>query len=91
LQAREPYDAGINVDGINESVDAPNLFDLMNDLKEVALEELFPLYSPASAVSINFNFRGIASLSSFAAGSTTLNVVIPQAGITESFTGGNTR
>lgn len=87
LEAREPYDAGINVDGINESVDAPNLFDLMNDLKEVALEELFPLYSPASAVSINFNFRGIASLSSFAAGSTTLNVVIPQAGITESFTG----
>lgn len=87
LEAREPYRAEITVDAASETVNAPNLVDLNRELKTTSLEALIPIYTPASPVSIDFNFRGILMSSSFAADSTTLVVQIPQAGITESFTG----
>lgn len=87
LQARQPYQATVTVDGVSASVSEPNLVDLSNSLKTTAIEDLLPIYTPVSPTSIDINLRGIAVLGSFAAGSTTLVVRVPQAGLVDSFTG----
>ena len=87
LQAREPYHALVTVAADSATVSAPNMVDLSRDLKSSSITELIPFYTPTSAVSIDINLRGIDAISSFAANSTTLVVAIPQAGITQSFTG----
>lgn len=87
LMAREPYHAGIRVDLETASVSAPNLVDLNRSLRTSGIQELIPLYTPTSAVAIGINLRGLEALTSFAANSTTLNVFIPNANITASFTG----
>lgn len=86
-EAREPYHATVSVDFSSTTVSAPNLVDLTRDLKSSAIEKLFATYTPISPVSIDINLRGIEALTSFAAGSTTLVVEIPEAGTTETFTG----
>lgn len=88
LQAHQPYQATITMDSSSATVRDPNLVDLSRDLKTSAIEELLPIYTPTSPVSIDINLRGINALTSFAANSTTLVVEIPQAGITQTFTGG---
>lgn len=87
LRAHEPYQTTITVDTTSETVSAPNLVDLLRDLKTTSIESLIPIYTPASPVSLDINLRGILALTSFAADSTTLVVQLPQAGITETFTG----
>ena len=88
LQAHQPYQATVTVGVESGHVSDPNLVDLMRDLKETALELLIPFYTPLSPVSIDINLRGIDTLASFAAGSTTLVVAIPQTGRIETFDGG---
>ena len=88
VSARQPYHATVTVDDVSAHVSAPNIVDLKNDLKTTSLEELLPVYTPVSPVSLGINLRGIGVAASFAANSTTLEVQIPQAGITASFTGG---
>lgn len=87
LQARQPYHAlaATNTDSV--TVSASNLVDLSRDLRTSSLEVLAPSYTPTSPLAIDINLRGIFALTSFAANSTTLNVSIPQAGTTTSFTG----
>jgi hypothetical protein len=85
--AREPYHAGIRVDLEAAHVSAPNLVDLNRALKTSGIQDLIPLYTPTSAVAIGINLRGLEALTSFASNSTTLNVFIPNANITASFTG----
>lgn len=87
LAAREPYHATVTVGSASRSVSDPNLVDLTRNLKTASLELLIPFYTPVSPVSIDINLRGILALTSFAANSTTLVVEIPQAGITQTFTG----
>lgn len=87
IQARQPYHATITVDTVSATVSASNLVDLTNDLKTTSIDTFIPFYTPASPTAINFNLRGIQALTSFAANSPTLVVVIPQAGITQTFTG----
>ncbi len=87
LMAREPFHAGIVVDGETARVSAPNLVDLNRSLRTSGIQDLIPIYTPTSAVAIGFNIRGLETISSFAANSTTLNVYIPNAGLIESFTG----
>jgi len=87
VHARQPYHATITVDTVSATVSAPNLVDLKRDLSSKSIEELIPLYTPALPVSLDFNLRGILALASFPANSTTLIVQIPQAGITQTFTG----
>lgn len=87
LTAHEPYHAKVTVDAISQTVAAPNLVDLTRSLKASSLELLIPLYTPTTPVSIGINLRGILALTSFAANSNTLVVNIPQADLTDSFTG----
>lgn len=89
LAAREPYRATVFVSGETASVDATNLVNLSRNLRSDAIESLIPIYTPTSPTAININLRGINVVTAFAAGSTTLNVFIPQAGITQSFDGGS--
>ena len=86
LYSRQPYHAQATVDNESATVSASNLVDLTNDLKTTTLEQLIPIYTPTSAVSIGYNLRGLKALASFAANSTTLVVTIPNEGITQSFT-----
>lgn len=86
-QAYQPYAATVVVDTSSATVHEPNLVDLSRSLKSTSLELLIPVYTPTSPVAIGINLRGIDLLTSFAANSTTLVVEIPQAGITQSFTG----
>lgn len=87
LFAREPYRAKVTVNFSSASVSASNLVDLNRELKSSSIQHLIPFYTPISASSIHFNFRGVLALSSFAENSTTLFVQIPQAEIVKSFTG----
>lgn len=85
--AREPYHVDLTVDSTTAKVSAPNLVDLKRNLRTSAIEDLIPIYTPNSPLSLDINLRGILALASFAANSTTLVVEIPNAGITETFTG----
>lgn len=87
MEARQPYHATATVGFDSAMVSDPNLVDLSRNLKTTSLEQLLPLYTPTSAIAFNINLRGINAIAAFAASSTTLVVAIPQAGITESFTG----
>lgn len=87
VEARQPYHATVTVNTDSATVSDPNLVDLTRDLRTTSLELLIPTYTPVSPVSIDINLRGIFALTSFAANSTALIVQIPQAGITETFTG----
>ncbi len=88
LEARRPYESSIDVSGETALVHATNLVDLKRDLSTQAIQELIPIYTPTSAVNFGINLRGLLSFASFAENSNTLVVTIPNAGITESFTGG---
>lgn len=87
IEARQPYHATVAVDAESATVSAPNLLDLTRDLRETTLELLLPLYTPTSPLAIGINLRGIDTIASFAANSTSLVVTIPQAGTTEVFAG----
>lgn len=86
LSAYEPYHATITVSGESASVSDPNLVDLSRSLRGENIQELIPIYTPVSPVSININLRGIDTITAFPANSTTLIVEIPQANITQTFT-----
>lgn len=88
VEAHQPYHAKVIVDAVSETVSAPNLVDLKRELSTASLEELIPLYTPASPVAFDINLRGLIANTSFAANSTVLVVTIPDAGITEVFDGG---
>lgn len=87
LQARQPYHATVTVGVAKETVSAPNLVDLKRDLKTSNLQKAIPFYTPNTPATLNFNIRGIIALAAFPADSSTLLVQIPQAGITQAFTG----
>lgn len=88
LEAYQPYHATITVSGTSATVSDPNLVDLTRSLSSPNINELLPLYTPVSPVSIDINLRGINTITAFAANSTVLTVAIPQAGIFEVFAGG---
>lgn len=88
LNCHQPFQAEIKVANKSAIVSAPNLVDLDRDLKQTALPLLLHKYTPVSPLSLDINLRGIYLLTSFAAGSTTLVVNIPQSDTTLSFTGG---
>lgn len=88
LHAYQPYHATVTVAGTSATVSDPNLVNLSRSLRSESIQALLPLYTPTSAVSININLRGVDAITSFAANSTTLTVVIPQTNSVESFTGG---
>lgn len=87
IEAREPYHADVTVGADTERVSAPNIVNLVQELREADLEALFATYTPTSAAGINFNLRGLDAIAFFAAGSTTLTVSFPVLGEVETFTG----
>lgn len=87
LHAYQPYHATITVAGTSATVGDPNLVNLSRSLRSDSIQALLPLYTPTSAVAIDINLRGVAAITSFAANSTTLTVVMPQGDIVQTFTG----
>jgi hypothetical protein len=85
--AKEPYQVNLTVDFETARVSAPNLVDLKRGLKTAAIQQLIPIYTPVSPLDMRINLRGLLANASFAAGSNTLVVTIPNAGISQSFTG----
>lgn len=86
--AYEPYHATVVVNGDAATVSAPNLVDLSRELRGSSIQALIPSYTPTSELLVDINLRGVDTIGSFAANSTVLKVVIPQAGIVEVFEGG---
>lgn len=87
LLARQPYHATVTVGPASAHVSAPNLVDLKRDLSTASLELLIPFYTPATPASLGINLRGIQVLAAFPINSTSLVVQIPQAGLSQTFTG----
>jgi hypothetical protein len=87
LEARQPYHGTITVEMESAVVSAPNIGNLVKDLRTSAIEDLIPIYTPTSAVSLGLNLRGLLATAAFAANSNTLTLDIPQAGVSTSFTG----
>lgn len=87
LHAREPYHALVTVEDQSARVSAPNLVDLKRDLSGSSIQDLIPIYTPTSPVSMNLNLRGIDAILSFAANSTFLQLEIPEANISTVFEG----
>jgi hypothetical protein len=87
LEAHKPYQATIAVPPISSHVSATNMVNLKRNI-QTAFDELEPFYTPTSAVALNIDLRGIQNIAAFAANSTNLIVIIPQANIVETFDGG---
>lgn len=87
LEAYQPYRAKVKVDAFAAHFKAPNMVDLNRELKTSSIQEEIPFYTENSAVSINYNLRGLRADLSFGANSTLLVVNIPNSGITETFHG----
>jgi len=87
-EAREPYKAIVDFGTQSATFTTSNIVSLTNDLATASIQKKISGYTPVSAASLVFNLRGLTCTASYPAGSTTLNVVIPDAGIDVSFTGG---
>ena len=81
----QPYQAKIMVDTDSARVSAPNISKWIQEIQETIPE--VDTYTPNSAASLSLNMRGLKAIASFDANSTTLNITIPNAGVTTSFTG----
>lgn len=88
LQAREPYHGLLTVSTETATISEPNLVDLNRALRESAIQQLIPIYTPTSAISLDLNIRGIIADAAIAANSTILTLEIPQIGVSEVFDGG---
>ncbi len=85
--AREPYKAIVNVGSQSATFTTTNVVDLTKDLSTAAIHAKIGGYTSTSAASLTLNLRGLTVTGSYPAGSTTLTVQIPQAGIVVSFSG----
>lgn len=84
---RAPFQAGITVGSESGQVNASNLVSLKKDLSTEGIQQVIATYTPVSPVEFAINLRGLDSIASFAAASTTLNFSIPSLGISNTFTG----
>jgi hypothetical protein len=87
LEARQPYHGTITVGPDSAKVSEANIVNLVKDLRTTAIEDLIPIYTPTSAVSLDLNLRGLLANASFPANSNTLTLTLPNQGISVSFTG----
>lgn len=88
LGARQPYHGLLTVSNETATVSEPNMVNLNRALKQNAIQQLIPIYTPTSAISLDLNIRGIIADAAFAANSTQLTLDFPQLGIAETFDGG---
>lgn len=87
LHTYEPYHAKVAANNTVVNISAPNLVDLNRELDAASLAEIIPGYTPNTAIAFGIDLRGLEALTFFPANSTTLFLEIPNAGITETFTG----
>lgn len=87
LEGRQPYHGTVTVGADSVTVSDPNIQSLSADLRTSVLEQLLPIYTPTSAVTLQLNLRGLLANAAFAANSTTLTLTLPNQGITTSFFG----
>jgi hypothetical protein len=86
--ARDAFEINLDVNGQMGSQGFSSVQSAINTLSNTAaLQSLVPSYTDTSPAVANVNLRGVTAVVSFATGSTTLQVVIPAAGINQSFTG----
>jgi hypothetical protein len=88
LEGRQPYHGLLMVSNETATVSEPNLVNLNRALREQAIQQLIPIYTPTSAISLDLNIRGIIADAAFAANSTVLTLDFPQLGVSQVFDGG---
>jgi hypothetical protein len=87
LEARNPYHATVTVDGFSTKFSESTILNLIRDLETHSIQRRIAIYTTNLSANFDLNLRGLEAAAAFAANSTTLTVTIPQAGITQSFTG----
>jgi hypothetical protein len=85
--ARDAFEGLFEVDGQTSAATRSNAEDFADLFTDAGLSSLFGNYTTVSATTAAVSLRGVPATLSYAAGSTTLRLVVPSAGIDESFTG----
>ena len=86
--ARDAFEINLDVNGQTGGRGFSSVESAVNTLSNTgALQALVPSYTDTSPATATVDLRGITAITSFQAGSTTLHVVIPSAGIDQTFTG----
>jgi hypothetical protein len=86
-QARDIYEGVFTVDGQTTRAGTNNAEDFANLLNNNGLSSLFANYSTLSEATIDASLRGVPASLSYDFASTSLRLVIPSAGVDETFTG----
>jgi hypothetical protein len=87
VQARDIYEGVFTVDGQTTRAGTSNAEDFVDLLTNNGLNSLFSNYSTSSQANIDASLRGVPAQLSYNFGSTALRLVIPSAGVDETFTG----
>lgn len=85
--ARDAFEGTFTVDGQTTNVSRRSAEDFVDIFTDAGLNALFATYTTNSAATAVVSLRGVPATLSYAAGSTTLRLIVPTAGIDESFTG----
>ncbi|MGK7871259.1 hypothetical protein [Falsiroseomonas sp. E2-1-a20] len=87
VQARDIYEGVFTVDGQTTRAGTNNAEDFANLLNNNGLSSLFANYSTLSQATVDASLRGVPAQLSYDFASTALRLVIPSAGVDETFTG----
>ncbi|MGG5809124.1 hypothetical protein [Falsiroseomonas sp. CW058] len=85
--ARDAFEGTFTVDGQTTTASRRDAEDFVDIFSDAGLRSLFSNYGPTSATNAEVSLRGVPATLSYDAGSTTLRLRVPGAGIDESFTG----
>jgi hypothetical protein len=85
--ARDAFEGTFTVNGQSTTTSRRDAEEFVNLFTDTGLRSLFSTYTATSPASADVSLRGVPASLSYNAGSTTLRLVVPSAGIDESFTG----
>jgi hypothetical protein len=85
--ARDPFTVTLTVDGQTGSQGFTTIEGAYNALSTQGLQGIVAGYTDVSAADVALDLRGVPAQGSFAAGSPVLRIVVPGAGIDETFAG----
>jgi hypothetical protein len=87
VQARDVFEGIFTVDGQTTRAGTSSAEDFVDLLSDRGLNSLFANYSSSSQATIDASLRGVPARLSYDFASTSLRLVIPSAGVDETFTG----
>lgn len=86
-EARDPFSLVLTVEGQTGSASYTRIEDAINSLESSNLALITPNYTETAAAVASFNLRGVAATGIYERNSTFLRVVVPGAGIDQTFRG----